>query len=312
MRRKLPSIYESELNNLIQFFDNSKVSIICDETTDSMQRSVFQVILIKLDLKVDSSPKLIDTIFLECVNYQTVARSVLNSLIKMKINFENVISFTTDNATYMIKAFNTVLKPILFNATHITCFAHIIALVGETWRTNLTEVDSLVANLKSIFARGNLRKQRFKDFLIDNGISNPVSYPSPVVTRWNSWFKAVKYIAEHFDIIKKFIEHEVVRDNSAAVKKLDDLFTIDNIKDIVTIVADKCDKFKFVLLKFEEDSLSTCEVFNIVNDLYFWLIGQIESFENQIGETNARIALLFKSARDKLRKYLFEGSQPGM
>ncbi|RMZ98832.1 hypothetical protein BpHYR1_012852 [Brachionus plicatilis] len=43
------------------FFADSKVALLCN----SLNRSVFQIILIKLDLNYDNRPKLVDTLFLE-------------------------------------------------------------------------------------------------------------------------------------------------------------------------------------------------------------------------------------------------------
>ncbi|CAF1088815.1 unnamed protein product [Brachionus calyciflorus] len=158
---------------------------MCDETSHSMNRSVFQIILIKLDYNADTRPKLFQTIFLEDVKYETVTRSIIEYLIEMEIKFQNVMAFISDNASYMLKAFKS-LKTMLFNCTRVACFAHIIALVCETWRSNLSEVDLIAVNLKSIFARGSNRKKRFIDFLKSNGKENPSYYPSPVVTSWNS------------------------------------------------------------------------------------------------------------------------------
>ena len=87
----------------------------------------------------------------------------------------------------------------------MTCFAHIIALVGETWREILEDLDSSVAKLKSIFARSGHRRRRLVEFLGENGVVNPTMYPSPVVSRWGTWFVAVNYIAMHFDLLKRFI-----------------------------------------------------------------------------------------------------------
>ncbi|RMZ99341.1 calpain-A isoform X1, partial [Brachionus plicatilis] len=42
VRRLLPDVYETEFSHLKMFFNNSKVAVLCDETTDSMNRSVFQ------------------------------------------------------------------------------------------------------------------------------------------------------------------------------------------------------------------------------------------------------------------------------
>jgi len=245
-----------------------------------MNRSVFQIILIKLDFNADTRPKLVQTIFLEDVNYETVTRSIIECLIEMEIKFQNVMAFISDNASYMLKAFKS-LKTMLFNCTHVACFAHIIALVGETWRSNLSEVDLIVANLKSIFARGSNRKKRFIDFLKSSGKENPSYYPSPVVTRWNSWFKAVSYISENFDCIVAFVNQEVEIDDTIALNKLKNLFKTSELKNQFEFVASKCDKFKFTLLKFEDREIKSTEVYSIIFDLYHWLVGQLDLYQNK-------------------------------
>ncbi|RNA30795.1 hypothetical protein BpHYR1_023840 [Brachionus plicatilis] len=65
LRRFLPNIYKEEFKKILTFFADSKVALLCDETSDSLNRSVFQIILIKLDLNSDNRPKLVDTLFLE-------------------------------------------------------------------------------------------------------------------------------------------------------------------------------------------------------------------------------------------------------
>jgi len=150
MRNNLPKIYEEEMKNMISFFNDSKIALMCDETSDSLNRSVFQIIFIKLDLNVDNKPKLVDTVFLDDVNFETVSRALVDCLVKMEVKFQNVMAFISDNASYMIKAFKSCLKTLLYNCTHVTCFAHIVNLVGEPWRSNLNELDGIVANLKSI------------------------------------------------------------------------------------------------------------------------------------------------------------------
>lgn len=281
LRRFLPKIYKEELKKIVTFFADSKVALLCDETSDSLNRSVFQIILIKLDLNYDNRPKLVDTLFLEAVNFETVSRSIIDCLVKMNIKFQNVMAFISDNASYMTKAFKFCLKTILFNATHVTCFAYIITLVGETWRSNLSEIDGIVANLKSIFARGSNRKRRFIDLLKQNQIENPVMYPSPVVTRWKTWFKALKYINQHFQLIKDFVDSECDLEETIALSKLQKLFKTNNLKEQFEFVATRCDKFIFTLLKFENQNIITCEVYSIISDLYFWIVGQLDSHQKK-------------------------------
>ncbi|CAF0953922.1 unnamed protein product [Brachionus calyciflorus] len=87
LRNSLPKIYEEEMFKIVNFFENSKIAIMCDETSDTLNRSVFQIIFIKLDLNVDNKPKLVDTVFLEDVNYETVSRAYTRYNIKDQFEF---------------------------------------------------------------------------------------------------------------------------------------------------------------------------------------------------------------------------------
>ncbi|CAF1026299.1 unnamed protein product [Brachionus calyciflorus] len=312
VRRLLPKVYEEEYAHLKNFFNQAKVAIICDETTDSMGRSVFQVLLKKLDFNTDPNPKLIDTCFLETVDYSTISRAVVNALIKINVDFNNVMSFITDNASYMLKAFKTTIKTLMPNCTHVTCFAHIISLVGETWRSNLNNLDQTVANFKSIFSRSNYRKQRFLEFQKNEGVEKPQCFPAPVVTRWNTWFKAVKFISENFEISKKFVLEEIKLEDTLALNKLKLLFEESELEIEFKFVSQRCDKFKFAILRFEEQNLKTTKVYNLVSDLYFWLTGQLDTVVYDKPEENLLAKNLFKEAIAKLKKYMFDGSQPGM
>ncbi|CAF0950388.1 unnamed protein product [Brachionus calyciflorus] len=70
LRRSFPNLYKSKIDELKDNFSKSKVSVICDETTDSKCRYVFQIIFVKLDILKENCPKLVDTIFLDEVNYE--------------------------------------------------------------------------------------------------------------------------------------------------------------------------------------------------------------------------------------------------
>ena len=175
-------------------FRVAKLAIITDETTDVSGRFALQILFQKLDFTQNQVPWLVDTVFLEAVNNQTVARAVVDCCRKFDINFSNVMIYSTDNVSYMLKSFNDCLHTLFENCTHVTCFAHILALVGETWRDALPDVDKLVASIKAIFARNGLRKKRYLDFLNSRNVEKPSLYPPPVVTRWGTWFLTVKYI----------------------------------------------------------------------------------------------------------------------
>ncbi|CAF1017760.1 unnamed protein product [Brachionus calyciflorus] len=145
---------------------------MCDETSDSLNRSVFQIIFIKLYLNVDNKPKLVDTVFLDEVNFETVSRALVDCLVKMEVLKCNGFYFRQHilyDKSFQVLPQNFIIQ---LYSRHMFCSFH---LVGETWRSNLNEIDGIVANLKSIFPR----------------VENPKLYPSPVVTRWNTLFNAI-------------------------------------------------------------------------------------------------------------------------
>lgn len=218
--------------------------------------------------------------FLDKVNYGTVSSAIIQSLVKIKIDFSNVVTFTTDNASYMLKAFNTVLKPVLFNCSHVTCFAHIVALLGEVWRSGLPNLDSAIACLKSIFVRSNQRKRRFVEFLKDNSAQNPSNFPIPVETRWNTWFISVEFLAKHYDLVVKFVDKELETEENSALLKLKSLFLNEEIKNQAIFISDNCHRLKKTILIFEESNYNSTNVYDIVNDLYFWLISEADKYDS--------------------------------
>ncbi len=73
-----------------------------------------------------------NTIFLEVVNYTTISQSFINTINSYNISFDNIIFYISDNASYMKKAFTSILSPLIPQLFHNTCFAHIYNLVRET------------------------------------------------------------------------------------------------------------------------------------------------------------------------------------
>ena len=93
----------------------------------------------KLDIEEINHSKLIETIFLKQVNAETVSQAIFGVLMRMKIEQNNVLCLNSDNVPYMARCYS-FMKSILPNCMHVTCIAHIISLVGETWRANLPDV----------------------------------------------------------------------------------------------------------------------------------------------------------------------------
>lgn len=304
----LPGIYEDKKNDLKRYFKNSKVSICADETTDKVGRPILNIIAYKLDFKYGTVPKLLDTIFLNEVNYQTISKSILDTIYMYGINTADVVAFISDNGSCMKKAYNSGLKLLFPSSTHIRCFAHIMALVGETWRESLVDVDKVVANVKSVFARSSLRRTRFIEHLKREGIENPKRFPAPVITRWLTWFKAVKYISEYYDLLESFVNSET--DDTAALTKLQESLRNIELKEKFEFISANCNLLCKTLVEFESQSLHSTEVYEKISAIYFWIQSQYDHNTNI--ENNDLGTLLFKKAGEKLKKYFIDGEQTGM
>ena len=125
---------------------------------------------------------LLDTRFLTATNHTTVATAIIECLVSTGIKFTDVVTINTDNAAYMKKAFNDVLKGLMPNATHITCMAHIMNLVGDAFRKPFNRTNKFVKAANAIFWHANARKARYLRFLKPL-VKSPKTPPNPIATR---------------------------------------------------------------------------------------------------------------------------------
>ena len=75
--------------------------------------------------------------------------------------------------------------------------------------------------MKQIFCKSPARRRRWLKHLKDNNAENPRMPSSPVIVRWNTWFKAAIYHVEHFIYYSGFIINE--RENEDDTKVLNAL-----------------------------------------------------------------------------------------
>lgn len=237
VRKQLPCLYENYANEIKQELSGKKVAILCDESTDCYQRYFLQILCKDLNSFLRREPVLLDTVYLEETNFKTVSQAVVKTLNKYEIQFENVYSYVTDNASYMYKSYNSVLVNLLPNSRHSTCVAHIIALVADTWRIFLKKLDKLVGLIKFIFCKSPARRIRYKVFLQDMFAEKPLLPPEPVITRWNTWFAAIKYHVEYWSYLITFISDEIrLYSESESLSEALELLRDDSVKSDVSFL----------------------------------------------------------------------------
>ncbi|CAF0815749.1 unnamed protein product [Brachionus calyciflorus] len=308
VRKQIPVYYNEIFESIKVDIKNKKVAILCDESTDSQQRYFLQILCKVLDSFSNKAPYLLETIYLEKTNYKTVSQSVLKILAKFEISLDNVYGFVTDNGSYMLKAYNSVLENVLPNSRHITCAAHIIALVADTWRKELPKLDRLVSLIKFMFCKSPIRRSRYKTFLTEMNAGKVILPPEPVLTRWNTWFMAVTYHIDYWSYLTTFVDDEIrLFSETENLKDLLELLKNDELKKEAELVSQNCEKFIILQQKFQGNSVLAPQVFNDFNELYFWLEAKKDDFKDDI-----KILRLFERSQAKLKFYLFDNGMPSM
>ena len=200
---------------------------------------------------------------------------IVRTLSNAQIDFNDVIALISDNAAYMKKCFRDGLRGLLPNAVHVTCWAHIISLIGDEFRSALKECDLLVATVKAIFSKAPGRRARYLNHLRQNNVATVAMPPVPVVTRWNTWFAAALYHANHLEYYSSFVDTEI--ENCGAtlqLTKLADLLRGEKselLRTELEFLAVHCERLMKTLTSLEEHEFKSVDIYNKVVDLLSWL-----------------------------------------
>lgn len=187
---------------------DQKVVLMCDETTDRMGRCVF-IVLIRV-LTGNSEQRVFVGGVKELMNANGAecSRAILSVIAEYEIKYEDIVGVITDSARYMTKCVDSIRILFSGDMAHIQCWAHKLNIVASLWSSSLSELNTCVQNAKSAFVNTRKRKHRYYSFLsakypTDPG--KPKLFPSPVMTRWNSWFNSVQYLNEYLDDLIEFL-----------------------------------------------------------------------------------------------------------
>lgn len=212
-QKYLGEVYQKEKEALKTVLAQKPVAVIFDETPDVEGRCVLNILIAPLEK--DESGRILtylaDTVFLEECNHSTVSVAVVKCLQEYCIANDDVVVFNTDNAAYMIKAYKAALQSLFPNSVHITCMAHVMNLVGGAFHRPFDQLNAFMLSFPQMFYHAGSRKRRYLQFMTKKlplGKKATVA-PNPCATRWNSWFTAVLYHSEHFELYKDFIETEI-------------------------------------------------------------------------------------------------------
>ncbi|XP_003742036.1 uncharacterized protein LOC100903363 [Galendromus occidentalis] len=301
-RNYLPKAFNVHVRNLKELLGGSRsVAIVCDETTDREDRYILNVLAIPCCEEVEEPTLkafLLECNVLESTNFKTVSDAVLKILQRYEISPLRVSAFVTDNATYMNKAWKDSLKYIFLNGTHVTCTAHLLNLVCEEWVSSFRTVNKLVCSIKRAFTACPARKARFKQFLRDNGKIEKLP-PVPVLTRWNSWFRAALFHAEYLENYHEFFTKEMEGSSSSSLSETRDLCASPCVETQLAQLREYAPRIMEALTKYESNEVSA----HLVSEDMALLIEWLEVFAAHEGNLEVTRIALQKSA-ERLRNYL--------
>lgn len=226
---------------------DSNVCFIVDETTDALQRFVFNVLVMPLNGKL-IKPMLLKMYNLEKANNSTVMRSVIDAcgvLWPGGIQYDKVISVVSDQAAYMVLAV-TNLKALFPNLHHVTCLAHSLHRVCESVRNEYSNANEFIGSMRKVLLKAPARIQLYKE--TTGGLALP---PDAVVTRWGSWISCAAFLCENYDKIKSFLDE--LPDDSKACEISKRLVNDEIVKDELF----NCTVYKFLVQAIEKLESST-------------------------------------------------------
>ena len=144
----------------------------------------------------------------------------------------------------------------------------------------------------------------------ENNVSNACMPPSPVVTRWNTWFAAVEYHAKnHIDHYASFVEKEIEHCTTLQLRKAAELLHGDKLAMLrveLEFVAVHCEYLVSTLTSLETHCFMAVHVYNKMTDLLSWL----QSPQIPYAPSNCQDAT--QNAVDKLADYVTGDKQPAI
>ena len=93
----------------------------------------------------------LDMHFVIETNNKTVSQAVVKTTNDYGIDFDGVLIFNTDNASYTKKAFRETISCLFWSCVHITCHNHIISLVAGDFKQHVSFVIEFAKCMRNLF-----------------------------------------------------------------------------------------------------------------------------------------------------------------
>ncbi|XP_066473343.1 uncharacterized protein [Tiliqua scincoides] len=259
----IPAVGEKKRQEIQSELKDSDIFIFCDESTDKNGSCVFNILMRRSTFAPDAKTHLAASVVLDAANAANYANAVLDTLENYSIDRQRVVGIITNSATYMTECVG-VVKGLIEGAHHVQCWAHKANSIGSVFEGELEELNTAIVKVKNAFLNTRKIKNKYAQFLSEKyPWSDPdmISlFPSPVCTRWNSWFKSVRYLANRIADVVDFFRS--LDDGNAGVRFFHaaSAETIQTVKVQAAYVSEICAPVMDLITFLEGSSYPTIHV----------------------------------------------------
>nr|CAD7395800.1 unnamed protein product [Timema poppensis] len=197
---------------------------------------------------------LANCLFLDKATGSTVCQAINGSITQYGIEYNNILGLVSDSARYMETCFGAQNVLAGDHLLHFQCWAHQVNLYGDIFMKELKAQNQFVVKVKMVFSNAIKMKSVFVWFLQEEHADLPaILFPSPVVTRGNSWFHSVLYLNDYSDALIEFLG-QYENNNASAEYLLEqqrDPVAWQSVKLQMVFVADSCKMLVELINKLE-------------------------------------------------------------
>lgn len=195
----------SIISNILQ---TQKFSLIIDETTDISTTKCLALIVRFYDFKIKKvRDRFLALIALNTADSKAIFEAIVNLFDSLKIPFENLVGFASDNAAVMIGHFNGVKKLLLEKNPHIfsmRCICHSLHLMSSAAAKSIPhKIEILARNIYFYFSHSPKKQGILKEFQ-ENFNVKPHKILKLAGTRWLSLENVINRILEQWDPLRHF------------------------------------------------------------------------------------------------------------
>lgn len=156
-------------------------------------------------------------------------------------------------------------------------------LTAEELRESLEVADLFIANVKNALVKAPNRREELMVALEENGLPKKLP-PTPVITRWATWFECGSHLYENFNGYSDWIK--LTKPDSKAVKTLKEILNKEELGTQLQLVNQLCHGVLTTIHTLESNSIVASDV---------WIL--LQTIDRSIEETTGTPSL-------KLRKYI--------